>query len=82
MVATFARVVSQELGLLRGDRDSLEAGAVAEHGDAAAALVPGLPAFLDCLGPVGLDVLVGRDDAGRDGGFPEELGRVLLGPQP
>jgi len=60
----------------------LELGAIAEDGDAAAALVPGLPPFLDGLGPVGLDVLVGGDDTAGDGAVAEQLGRVLLGPQP
>ena len=65
--------------MLGRDRDGLEADAVAEDGDVAVALVPFPPAGLELLGPVLLDVLVGGEDTGGDGGLPEELGRVLLG---
>jgi hypothetical protein len=67
------------LGLLGGDGDRLEAGALAEDGDFPVALVGLLPAGFQVLGPVGLDVLVRGEDAGGDGGLAEELGRVLLG---
>jgi hypothetical protein len=80
-VATFARVVPRNRAC-SGDGDRLELGAVAEDGDAAAALMAGGPAFLDCLGPVRFYVLLCGDDTGRDGGLAEQLGGVLLGPQP
>jgi hypothetical protein len=39
------------------------------------------PAGLELVGPVLLDVLVGGEHTGGDGGLAEELGRVLLGPE-
>ena len=43
----------QELAFFGGDADRLEAGAVAEDGDVAAAAVGGLPPFLEVLGVLG-----------------------------
>jgi hypothetical protein len=77
-VATFALVVSRNWACSGGDRDGLEAGAVAEDGDVAVALVPFPPAGFDLVGAVLLDVLVGGEHAGGDGGLAEELAGVLL----
>jgi hypothetical protein len=69
----------QELGLLGRDRDGLELGAVAEHGDVAVAGVRVAPSGLDLVGPLLPDVLVRGEHTAGDGGLAEELGGVLLG---
>jgi hypothetical protein len=68
------------LRLLGWDRDRLEAGAGAEHGDVAVPLMGLLPPGFELLGPVRFDVLVGGEHPAGDRGLAEEPGGVPFGP--
>ena len=68
----------QELALFGRDTDGLEAGGVAQDGDAAAALVAGVPPFLQVGGLLAGDALVGGEHPRRGRSLPEPLGAELL----